>query len=260
MDRIVFAGAQIIESGLHGTAAVTHGLKSSRQSRLAPKGDRVRADEYPMKPFGRRKEYAPAALPEGSCGQNAPLAVTDLFAGRRRPTVTAVRRGPMASQLTGPDVFSQVTDDWGRRQSLLGFSTRLRCEQGDGAGWEFHRGASIAADMNTGGRRLDEDDTTLQIVGLHQPCGSPLDWDSVRTHYGDVQHEDFSQLGEARFSALDAQGAPVCVFRIRTLVVRVRMTGTLANRQYTRVYALDVAAHIDQDALSQWVTATAHVR
>jgi hypothetical protein len=161
--------------------------------------------------------------------------------------------GPNASAPHGPDVFRAIDEDWGRRQTLLGYSDRLRCEQPDASGWEFHRGASFAPDA---GRRFDEDDTTLQIVALFGPFG-PARWDALRCSYGDVMHEDFTRLADGRFTATDVTGAPICVFRIHHLAIRVRMTGTLANRQYTRVYALDVCQHLDANALGQWLGATA---
>lgn len=174
------------------------------------------------------------------------------FGGGFRPG--ARWSGPTASNATGPDVFSGIDEEWGRRQTLLGYSDRVRCEQGDASGWEFHRGASFSADAS---RRLNEDDTTLQIVALFGPF-SPVRWDDLRRTFDDAMHFDFEQLGDARFTATDSTGAPICVFRTRTLGVRVRMTGTLANRQYTRVYALDVMQHLDLPALGLWMNATAH--
>jgi hypothetical protein len=163
--------------------------------------------------------------------------------------------GPTASNSTGPDVFRYINEDWGRRQTLLGYADRLRCEQADASGWEFHRGASFSADAT---RRLNEDDTTLQIVALFGPF-SPVRWDDLRRSYPDAMHLDFDQLADARFTATDPTGAPICVFRVRTLAVRVRMTGTLSNRQYTRVYALDVCQHLDIPALGLWMNATANM-
>jgi hypothetical protein len=163
--------------------------------------------------------------------------------------------GPTASGNTGPDVFSRIDEEWGRRQTLLGYSDRVRCEQADAGGWEFHRGASFSADAS---RRLNEDDTTLQIVAMFGPF-SPVRWDDLRRSYPDANHFDFAQLGDARFTATDTTGAPICVFRVRTLAVRIRMTGTLANRQYTRVYALDVCQHLDTAALGLWMNATANL-
>jgi hypothetical protein len=162
--------------------------------------------------------------------------------------------GPSASHANGPDVFRLIAEDWGRRQPLLGFSDRLRCEQIDGSGWEFHRGASFSASS----RRLTEDDTTLQVVALFQPL-SPHRWNDLLSSYADINHQDFAQLGDARFTATDATGLPVCVFLVNNLAVRVRMTGTLANRQYSRVYALDVCNNIDHEAVQLWSNSVSHL-
>ena len=217
-----------------------------------------------MKLFAKRTAVpvAPAAEPEVLGGLfAAPLGGTDLQGGRRAVPATppAYRFGPVASNPTGADVFSAITEDWGRRQTLLGYADRLRCEHADESGWEFHRGASFDSDMSTGSRRLNEDDTTLQITALHRPCANAVVWSELKAAHHDIRHEDFEGLGEARFTGLDTTGAPVCVFRAHTLAVRIRMTGTLAQRQYTRVYALDVFQRLDQRALAAWIDATVNL-
>jgi hypothetical protein len=203
--------------------------------------------------FGKRKDTVvvthSGSVPVGVGGMDAYLSGggADRSVGRWT--------GPTASNATGLDVFRTIDEAWGRRQTLLGYSDRVRCEQADASGWEFHRGASFAADAS---RRLTEDDTTLQVVALFGPY-TPVRWDDLRRSYPDVNHQDFGQLGEARFTATDATGAPICVFRVRTMAVRIRMTGTLANRQYTRVYALDVFHHIDVAALGMWLNAVERI-
>lgn len=213
-----------------------------------------------MKLFGRRREVL-VVSPDPGTDSIRTLPVPDLFSGRRggASTVTTMRGGPPASNANGPDVFGAITEDWGRRQTLLGYADRVRCEHPDATGWEFQRAASYDSDISTGSRRLNEDDTTLQITAFLRPCSSAVVWDDLRRSHIDVRHEDFTQLGDARFTALDTTGAPVCIFRRRTLIVRVRMTGTLANRQYTRVYAIDICDNLDQNVLADWMTATAHV-
>jgi hypothetical protein len=196
-------------------------------------------------PKGFAEDEASRGLNAGGFGQQ--------IASRSAQPPNLKWPGPHASSPQGPDVFRAIDEEWGRRQTLLGFSDRLRCEQSDASGWEFHRGASFAPDA---GRRFDEDDTTLQIVALFGPI-SPVRWDALRQSYGDVMHEDFNQLADSRFTATDLTGAPICLFRVRHLAIRIRMTGTLANRQYTRVYALDVCQHLDAQALGLWLTTSA---
>lgn len=212
-----------------------------------------------MKLFGRRTELVTPSHDGIGSRVAAAIAVPDLTGTRRATPIGGQRVGIPASTPTGHDVFSAITVEWGRRQTLLGYAERIRCEQADASGWEFQRAASYDSDMSTGSRRLNEDDTTLQITALHRPCSSAVVWDDLRRSHHDVRHEDFTQLADARFTALDSTAAPVCIFRMRTLTVRVRMTGTLAQRQYTRVYALDIASHLDFDVLSDWMTATANV-
>jgi hypothetical protein len=212
-------------------------------------------EDQTMRLFGKTNQLSQPSVSVGAemnRGLNASGLVDPATAHAVAPTGPKWT-GPNASQIQGPDVFRTVDEDWGRRQTLLGYSDRLRCEQPDASGWEFHRGASFSPDSS---RRFDEDDTTLQIVALHGPM-SPARWAALRYSYADVMHEDFGQLADARFTATDVTGAPICVFRIRHLAVRVRMTGTLANRQYTRVYAIDVCQHLDASALGLWLNATA---
>jgi hypothetical protein len=207
-----------------------------------------------MRRFGKTNQTTQptgSAKNEASRGLNADGFAQQIASRSAQPS-SPKWPGPHASAPHGPDVFRAIDEEWGRRQTLLGFSDRLRCEQSDASGWEFHRGASFAPEA---GRRFDEDDTTLQIVALFGPI-SPVRWDTLRQSYGDVMHEDFRQLADGRFTAIDPTGAPICVFRVHHLAIRVRMTGTLANRQYTRVYALDVCQHLEARALGLWLSAT----
>lgn len=192
--------------------------------------------------FGRRKREGSVPAPA------APPSVPDLLAGRRggpQPVLT----GMSPSHPPQLDVLSNLSEDWGRSQALLGYAARVRCDQSDAGGWEFRRAAEYDPEAS---RRLDEDDTTLQVVALRGYCSSFSLWDLVRNQYRELRHEDFDRLGDARFTGIDHTNSPVCVFRVGQLVVRVRMTGTLAQRQYTRVYALDIAQHIDYPALEAW--------
>ncbi len=158
-------------------------------------------------------------------------------------------RGPSPSNPPEIDVFSDLTQKWGRGQALLGFTTRLRCEQPDAAGWEFRRSGSSRTEARF---KPDEDDTVLEVVGLRGLCPSTVVWNLIRSQYQDIEHDDFAPLGVARFTGFDHTGSPVCLFRAGHLVVRIRMTGTLAHRQYTRIYALDVAQQLNQSALQAW--------
>lgn len=178
----------------------------------------------------------------------APHSVPDLLAGRRGGP-QPVLSGMSPSNPPQLDVLTNLSEDWGRSQALLGYAARVRCDQSDAAGWEFRRAAEYDPDAS---RRLDEDDTTLQVVALRGYCASFSLWDQLRSQYRELRHEDFDRLGEARFTGIDHTNSPVCVFRVGQLVVRVRMTGTLAQRQYTRVYALDIAQHLDHAALDTW--------
>lgn len=179
--------------------------------------------------------------------------VPDMFAGRQAAP-TAILSGPCASDLERLDVLVRVDEAWGKSQSLLGYPIRRRCEQADAAGWEFRRAAERATDS---ARRLDEDDTTLQIVALRGFCKTPAQWQDLIQAHTDVAHQDFEQLGEARFTGMDHTNSPVCLFRSGQLVIRVRMTGTLAQRQYTRIYALDVSHHLDGNAYNAWASKVA---
>lgn len=192
--------------------------------------------------FQRRQRPTPAAETPTDITLSNPAPV------RRRGT-QPVPRGPSPSHPPEFDVFSDLTQKWGRGQTLLGFTTRLRCDQRDAAGWEFRRSSTTRTNSPF---KPDDDDTALQIVGLRWLCPSTVVWNLIRDQYHDVDHEDFERLGVARFTALDHTGSPVCLFRVGHLVVRIRMTGTLAHRQYTRIYALDVAQHLDQAALQAW--------
>jgi hypothetical protein len=193
--------------------------------------------------FARR--HQPNELPDPGVGMTV---VPDLFLGRH-VAPAAVLSGPSASDPAGFDVFSNLTEEWGKGQTLLGYAARVRCDPSDAAGWEFRRAAERASDTS---RRLDEDDTTLQVVALRGYCASYGQWEAIRLQHHDLRHDDFDRLGQARFTALDHSDSPVCLFRIGLLVVRVRMTGTLAQRQYARVYALDVSQRLDMYALDRW--------
>jgi hypothetical protein len=192
--------------------------------------------------FGGRKHTEPRATPDTT------VPVPDLIGGRRGGP-QAVLSGPSPSRPPELDVLRHLTEEWGRSQTLLGYAARVRCDQPDAAGWEFRRAAEFNADAS---RRLDEDDTTLQVVAFRGFCSTIALWQELRSQYTDPRHDDFERLGEARFTAVDHTGSPVCLFRLGQLVVRVRMTGTLAQRQYTRVYALDVSQHLDLDAFNIW--------
>jgi hypothetical protein len=187
--------------------------------------------------------------PEVMRHEGNPLAVVpDLLAGRRAgPELVLI--GPAPSDPPRFDVLSELTELWGQEQSLLGYPGRVRCEQADASGWEFRRATEFVLDAS---RRLDEDDTTLQVVALRGFCSSHEHWARLSSQYQDRRHEDFDQLGAARFTGVDHTGSPVCVFRSGQLVIRVRMTGTLAQRQYTRVYALDAFQHLDWTAVELW--------
>jgi hypothetical protein len=175
-------------------------------------------------------------------------SVPDLLAGRQAgPELVLI--GPAPSDPPRFDVLSELSGPWGQEQSLLGYPVRVRCEQADASGWEFRRATEFVVDAS---RRLDEDDTTLQVVALRGFCSSQEHWVRLSGHYSDRRHEDFDQLGAARFTGIDHTGSPVCVFRSGQLVIRVRMTGTLAQRQYTRVYALDAFQHLDWKAVELW--------
>ena len=95
--------------------------------------------------------------------EQRPLAVVpDLFAGRQAgPELVLV--GLAASDPGRFDVLSEIDEHWGQEQSLLGYPIRVRCEQADASGWEFRRAAESSPESS---RRLDEDDTTLQVVAL----------------------------------------------------------------------------------------------
>jgi hypothetical protein len=187
--------------------------------------------------------------PEKMIIEGASLAVVpDLFAGRHAgPELVLI--GPAPSDPPRFDVLSKMTAQWGQEQSLLGYPVRVRCEQADASGWEFRRATEFVLDAS---RRLDEDDTTLQVVALRGFCFTHDHWDRLCGQYQDRRNADFDQLAEARFTGIDHTGAPVCLFRSGQLVIRVRMVGTLAQRQYTRVYALDVFQHIDWIAVELW--------
>lgn len=189
--------------------------------------------------------------------EQRPLAVVpDLFAGRQAgPELVLV--GLAASDPGRFDVLSEINEHWGQEQSLLGYPIRVRCEQADASGWEFRRAAESSPESS---RRLDEDDTTLQVVALRGLCTSDEQWRRLQHHYSDIRHEDFEQLAEARFTGTDHTGSPVCLFRAAQLTVRVRMTGTLAQRQYTRVYALDVFQHLNWSAVEEWLRFSASRR
>ena len=60
-----------------------------------------------------------------------PLAVVpDLLAGRQAgPELVLI--GPAPSDPPRLDVLSELTELWGREQSLLGYPVRVRCEQAD---------------------------------------------------------------------------------------------------------------------------------
>ena len=181
--------------------------------------------------------------------EGSPLAVVpDLLAGRTAGP-ELVLMGPAPSDPPRFDVLSQLTGLWGQDQSLLGYPHRVRCEQADASGWEFRRAAEFVLDAS---RRLDEDDTTLQVVALRGFCFTHDHWDRIRGQYTERRHEDFDQLGDVRFTGVDHTGAPVCLFRCGQMVIRIRMTGTLAQRQYTRVYALDVFQHLNWIAVEHW--------
>jgi hypothetical protein len=200
--------------------------------------------------FSKRQNTTTLTVDSG-----ATTVVPDILAGRTvgpKPVLS----GSSASDPGTFDVLSNTTADWGRRQTLLGYANRVRCEQADAAGWEFRRATGVSGDSS---RRLDEDDTTLQVVAMRGYCTSHVQWDNIRRQYRDIRHEDFDRLGDARFTAVDHTGSPVCVFRVGMLVIRVRMTGTLAQRQYTRVYALDVSQVLDWSALAEWTQRTAGV-